>query len=128
MRLGGDKTTLNRARLLRRAATLPERILWAALRRKQSGLRFRHQHPAGSYILDFYCPSARLCVEVDGAQHDLTAEHDRRRDNWLHQQGIRVIRVSAKDVLDDPDAVAQWIAQHAPSGASRHLPLDRGRS
>ena len=123
MRMGGDKQTLERARRLRRDATLPERLLWAALRRKQLGLRFRHQHPAGPYILDFFCPSARLCVEVDGSQHDLTAAADEDRDRWLGRQGIQVVRVSATDVLADPDAVAQWIAAQAPSGASRHLPL-----
>jgi len=127
MRHGGNEIPLARARQLRRAATLPERLLWAALRRKQHGLRFRRQHPAGPYILDFYCPSARLCVEIDGAQHDLTTAKDQRRDRWLNEQGIRTIRVSATDVLNDPDAVAVWIARHAPSGASRHLPLGRGR-
>lgn len=60
---------------------------------------------------DFYCLSARLCVEIDGAQHDLNLAHDQRRDRWLGEQGIRTIRVSATDVLADPDAVALWIAQ-----------------
>lgn len=123
MRLGGDKETLKRARQLRRDTTLPERLLWAALRRRQTGLRFRRQHPAGAYILDFYCPSARLCVEVDGTHHDMTAPDDELRDRWLEQQGITVIRVAARDVLDDPEAVAAWIADQAPSGAPRHLPL-----
>ena len=115
MRLGGNKTTLDRARALRRGATLPERLLWAALRRKQHGLRFRHQHPAGPFILDFYCPAARLCVEVDGSQHDLTNAADERRDRWLAKHDIRIIRIPARDVLRDPDAVAQWIALQAPS-------------
>ncbi|HTT85199.1 MAG TPA: endonuclease domain-containing protein [Rhizomicrobium sp.] len=50
--------------------TLPEVLLWNALRGGQlQNLRFRRQHPVGPYILDFYCPSARLAVEVDGAVH-----------------------------------------------------------
>ena len=126
MKLGGDQTTLDRARILRGAATLPERLLWAALRQKQHGLRFRRQHPAGSYILDFYCPSARLCVEIDGAQHNQTTASDARRDKWLANQGIHVIRVPATEVLRDPDAVAQWIASQAPLRRSAPPPPEEG--
>ena len=115
MRNGADKTTLERARSLRKTATKPERLLWAAIRRKQRGLRFRQQHPVGVYILDFYCPSARLCIEVDGRQHDQTVATDPYRDDWPCQLGITVIRVRAIDVLADPDAVADWIAFNAPS-------------
>ena len=155
MRFGGNKTTLSRARQLRRDSTLPERLLWAALRRKQHALRFRHQHPAGPYVLDFYCHEVRLCVEIAAnaqvkrslssslawlegeialiedecligvGSKILIAEATGRK---ILEQGIRTIRVSAKDVLTDPEAVATWIAQHTPTGAPRHLPLDRGRS
>ena len=90
MRNGGDKFTLDRARQLRRNLTKPERLLWATLRRKQRSLRFRQQHPAGPYVLDFYCPSAKLCVEVDGSHHDQTVAADKRRDRWLAKHGVRV--------------------------------------
>ena len=96
--------TFKRARALRRALTLPEVVLWQALRGgRVGGLRFRRQHPVGPYVLDFYCPSARLAVEVDGAAHDLPeqAARDRRRDAWLADQGIRGLRVLAADVLDE---------------------------
>jgi very-short-patch-repair endonuclease len=63
--------TFDRARALRRKMSLPEVVLWQALRRGQvAGLRFRRQHPIGPYILDFYCLSARLAIEVDGFAHD----------------------------------------------------------
>jgi very-short-patch-repair endonuclease len=85
--------------------TLPDVVLWrAALRRAAVGdLRFRRQHPIGPYILDFYCPKARLAVEVDGAAHDLPqqAAHDAQGAAWLREQGIRVLRVPAGDVLRD---------------------------
>ncbi len=70
------------------------------LRDKQTGLRFRRQHPLGVYILDFYAPSAKLCIEIDGPSHDDPdrGEHDRRRDDWLNGQGIRVVRVTASDI------------------------------
>jgi very-short-patch-repair endonuclease len=96
--------TFKRARALRRALTLPEVLLWQALRGgRVGGLRFRRQHPVGPYVLDFYCPSARLALEVDGAVHDLPnqAGRDLRRDAWLAGQGIRVLRVLAADVLDE---------------------------
>jgi very-short-patch-repair endonuclease len=96
--------TFKRARALRRAMTLPEAVLWQALRGgRAGGLRFRRQHPIGPYVLDFYCPAIRLAVEVDGAAHDIPdrAAHDLRRDAWLADQGIRVLRVPAADVLNE---------------------------
>ena len=70
--------TFQRARHLRRGMSLPEIVLWQALRKlRLGGLRFRRQHPIGPYILDFYCPSARLAIEVDGFAHDTVAEAHR---------------------------------------------------
>jgi very-short-patch-repair endonuclease len=91
------------------------------LRRNQAGLRFRRQHPIGSYILDFYCPSAHLCVEVDGPVHDEPEQigHDEARDAWLVSHGVHVLRFSAADVHERPAAVIASIAQAAaPSGGS----------
>src|SRR4051795_6949535 len=96
--------TFKRARALRRALTLPEVVLWQALRGGGvGGLRFRRQHPVGPYVLDFYCPALRLAVEVDGAAHDIPdqAGRDLRRDAWLAEQGIRVRRFLAADVLSE---------------------------
>ncbi len=94
--------TLQRARALRRKMTLPEVILWQALRAgRLKRLRFRRQHPVGPYILDFYCAAARLAVEVDGSSHDHQeqARHDERRDRWLADNNIKVLRVAAREVL-----------------------------
>jgi very-short-patch-repair endonuclease len=105
-----------RARQLRWNMTEPERTLWALLRSKQIGLRFRRQHPIGPYFLDFYCASARLCVEVDGPVHlePDQVEKDSRREEWLRSQGIRVLRFSAIDVLERPAKVVADIGQAAP--------------
>lgn len=108
------KQTVERARDLRRRLTLPEVILWGALRgRRQDGARFRRQHPVGPYILDFYCEAARLAVEVDGSGHDQPdqARHDRRRTEWLNLRGISVLRIPARDVLETLDGVLQVISQ-----------------
>ena len=113
--------TFSRARKLRRELSLPEVLLWDCLRKHGvAGLRFRRQHPIGPYVLDFYCASARLAIEVDGAHHDLPGQicHDTRRDTWLVGQGIRVMRIAATDILDD-DALegVLVIIAHIASGA-----------
>ena len=89
--------------------TPPELRLWVILRGKAlAGLRFRRQHPIGPYILDFYCPTARLAVEADGEGHDRPdqAGHDMRRDRWLTEQGVATPRFAAIDVRDNLDGVA----------------------
>ncbi len=92
--------TLTRARRLRRKMSLPEVLLWQALRRRTlEGLSFRRQHAVGPYILDFYCAEIRLAVEVDGISHQDRTDHDARRDAWLAKEGIRVLRIPATDVL-----------------------------
>lgn len=115
--------TMKRARVFRRELTLPEVLLWQDLRKKRvDGLRFRRQHAVGAYVLDFYAPVHRLAVEVDGASHDSgdRAAHDARRDRWLFEQGIRVLRFPATDVLSDErraDVLATVAAAAAPSTA-----------
>ncbi len=95
--------TFKRARRLRREMTLPEVLLWQALRNHAlADERFRRQHPCGPYSLDFFCAAAKLAVEIDGAVHDDPARFakDRSRDRFLDEQRIRVIRFNARDVLD----------------------------
>jgi very-short-patch-repair endonuclease len=100
-----DKAYKN-ARGLRRNLSLPETLLWARLRR--SGVRFRRQHPLGPYVLDFYCAARKLAIKVDGFAHDAGDRpgRDALRTDWLQEQGIDVLRIPAKDVLADPDSVA----------------------
>ena len=100
------------ARHLRRTLSLPEVLLWKALKtRRQDGLQFRKQHPLGPYCLDFYCARARLCVEVDGASHGAgdRPERDAVRDQWLAGQGIKTLRLRAGLVLEDIDAALSMI-------------------
>ena len=91
--------------------SLPEGLLWRALRARPEGLKFRRQHPIGPYIADFYCPAAKLIVEVDGQSHDMGNRpgHDVRRDEWLTGRGLKVLRVPAAAVLDDVEAVVASI-------------------
>lgn len=79
MRLQGSSDTKSHARRLRHEMTPPEIALWLALRGNGDGIRFRRQHPAGRYILDFYCAPARLAVEVNGEAHARRSAAARRR-------------------------------------------------
>lgn len=109
-----NRRITTRARELRRDMSPPEVMLWSRLRgRGQDHPTFRRQHPIGSIILDFYCPSCRLAVEVDGGTH-ATEEaiwRDRARDHWLAQQGIEVMRVPAGWVYRDLRGVVRAIFQ-----------------
>jgi very-short-patch-repair endonuclease len=113
------------ARRLRRNLSLPERLLW--LRIKGTDARFRKQHPVGNYVLDFYCASAKLAIEIDGAAHDFGDRpgRDEVRTVWLNGIGIDVLRVPAKDVLADPDGVADALLRLC---ADRSKPLHHSAS
>ncbi|HYU95059.1 MAG TPA: endonuclease domain-containing protein [Sphingomicrobium sp.] len=91
--------------------TLPEGMLWQALRKRPDGLKFRRQHPMGRCIVDFYCPATMLVVEIDGEAHSMgdRPERDLRRDAWLRAQDLRVLHFSASDVINDLGSVVTAI-------------------
>ena len=94
---------------MRRNLSLPEQLLWRLLRQVRRDLRFRRQHPIGPFVADFYCPAAKLVVEIDGAFHNYSRLADLRRDEYLSSLGLRVIRIPACDVLASPEAVADGL-------------------
>ena len=97
---------------LRNNATSSEALLWKALRgRNAGGYKFRRQQGIGSYILDFYCPELRLCIELDGSSHDHKYDYDERRTAFLNEQGIKVVRFHNEVVLANVDAVAREIVR-----------------
>ena len=99
-----------RARALRRPMTPPEQKLWFRLRRNQiEGFKFKRQHPIGRFIVDFYCGSCRLVIELDGDTHVEQQEYDAARTAWLEQQGCRVIRFCNRDVCNNTDGVLEVI-------------------
>jgi very-short-patch-repair endonuclease len=109
-----SKHMIGRARQLRKDGTPPEELLWLTLRNGQiAGLKFRRQHPFGQYVVDLYCHSAGLVVEIDGMSHIDNLEQDRERIHYLEQQGLKVLRVTNQDVMNDLDAVTRGIAQAA---------------
>jgi very-short-patch-repair endonuclease len=97
------------ARRLRRQLSLPEMLLWRLLRLNRRELRFRKQHAIGPYVADFYCPAAKVVIEIDGATHDCRQDADGRRDAYMHSLRLQVIRISAAEVFADPEAVADGI-------------------
>jgi very-short-patch-repair endonuclease len=92
-----------RARQLRRDLTIPERLLWGLLRdRRLAGVKFRRQHPIGPYVVDFYCVSRGLVVELDGQSHADAGREDQIRQNYLESVvGLRVFRVAHDNVVRD---------------------------
>jgi len=112
MRLDGSLTGHSNAKRLRKEMTPPEIALWLALGGNESGLRFRRQHAAGGYVLDFYYAPARLAIEVDGDAHNHgnRPERDATRDAWLITQDIRVLHYPAREMLANLDDVVRQIA------------------
>ena len=99
-------------RLLRNNATNAEAILWKALKgRGANGWKFRRQHGIGPYILDFYCPELKLCIEIDGSSHDNKYTQDINRTSYLNMQGIRVVRFNNSQVLENPEWVVSEIVR-----------------
>lgn len=88
--------------------TWPERILWSRLRHRQiGGYSFQCQAIVRGYIVDFWCPAAKIAVEVDGRHHaePERAEDDKRRDQFLSKSGVKVLRFTVRDVLKGMSAV-----------------------
>jgi len=105
------KATVRKARTLRRDMTPPEAKLWNLLRTRPADLKFRRQHPAGPYVFDFYCASARLGIEIDGIVHEMgdNPARDEKRDQWLRHKGYRVIRIPATELKTNAEGVLQHI-------------------
>ena len=97
------------AKRLRQNLTPAEAKLWEAIRSKRlEGLRFRCQHPVGNFILDFYCPSRKLAIEVDGKIHDSQVEYDAERTSKLAEHGYTVLRFSNERVINHlPEVLAE---------------------
>ncbi|MBS1625660.1 MAG: endonuclease domain-containing protein [Bacteroidetes bacterium] len=100
---------------LRNAPTPAEAALWLKLRKSQlDGRKFRRQHSVGTYILDFYCPSEMLGIELDGADHFTKEgrENDAERTAYLNSLNIRVVRFENRLVCDKIEEVLDEIRQY----------------
>ncbi len=109
---GANGNTFRNAADLRKHQTPAEELLWEKLRRKQlNGFRFRRQHPIGKYIADFYCPAAKLVIEVDGNIHTSTdqVERDIKRSFDLSTLGLQVLRFTNSRIEHEIDGVIREI-------------------
>ena len=99
-----------RAQELRRNATREENHLWYDFLRNHP-LQFRRQKQFGNYIVDFYCSSAKLVIELDGAQHyeEAAQKYDEERTKYLNALGLRVVRFSNRDINERFEGVCQAI-------------------
>lgn len=103
---------------LRKNQTKAEKALWQALRKRNlKGQKFRRQHPIGRYIVDFYCHSAKLVIEVDGSIHDIISvkEYDLVREQDIIELGIHILRFTNNQVLTNLDWVVEEIISNLDS-------------
>lgn len=97
---------------MRTYGTQAEAEMWLMLKGRQlDGLQWRRQFSIGSYILDFYCPSEKLAIELDGEDHytEIGRRHDEKREKYLSEQGIKVIRFENKLVRELPEVLLEAI-------------------
>ena len=116
--------SIDNARRLRRHQTDEEKQLWRSLRAGRfAGFKFRRQHPVGHYCLDFYCPMARLSIELDGFQHGLPARkrHDEAREHFLGGEDIEELRFWNHQWRKNPVGVLLeiWRAVHRRTGCTQ---------
>jgi very-short-patch-repair endonuclease len=98
-------------RMLRREAGEAERRLWARLRNHGLGVKFRRQHPIGSYVADFFCHQAGLVVLIDGGQNQRDGERPEEalRSRHFEQRGYRVLRLREDAVLKEMETALRSI-------------------
>ena len=109
------------AKQLRRAMTLGERRPWKALRRNAAdGFHLRRQQVIAGYIVDFYCNTAKLAIEVDGGVHEERTNYDELRDGVLARKGVRVVRIS-NEAIYDIEAVIAFIKEKIVEAVRENL-------
>jgi cyclase len=112
--LGADGYMFEMARLLRRNETEAEKLLWSKISHKQIGVKFRRQHPLYEYVVDFYCHSHRLVIEVDGPVHKMEGVNfdDSVRSEAFKEFKIEIIRFTNDEILLEIEKVIERIRVH----------------
>lgn len=123
--LKASSAAFRTARRERRSYNLPEVLIWRELRKRPAGLKFRRQHPIGDFSLDFACLVAKLAIEIDGEAHSRgnRPARDEHRDQALAQRGFETLRIPAKDVLTDLNAVIRMIIAKCEARPPLHRPM-----
>jgi very-short-patch-repair endonuclease len=124
------KSLINRARELRLNQSDAEQFLWSKLRgHRFLNIRFRRQVVIGNYIVDFYCVSAKLVIELDGGQYNLPENiiYDVARTRYLEGRGLEVVRFWNNDIFNNPEGVLEVIRNQVLTWHP-HPTLSRTRS
>jgi very-short-patch-repair endonuclease len=119
------------AQQLRKNMTDAERHLWWKIKMKQvKGLIFYRQKPIGEYIVDFYCPKAKLVIEIDGSHHLIgdTIEYDRTRDDYMNSLGLKVLRFNNTEVLTNIFGVLEKIEEEIDMKIPLSPPFSKGET
>ena len=111
---GAGNLIFERAKKLRNNVTPTEMILWARLKEYFPTVKFRRQHPVLFYIVDLYCHSKRLVIEIDGSIHDLEEikMEDEMRQKDLESLGLKTIRFSTNDIVNNLESVLETIEKN----------------
>ena len=118
---------IKKAQELRKNMTLAEKKLWYEVlqNKKLKELKFLRQKPIDHYIVDFYCAKFRLAIEIDGSSHDNKQEYDNQRTELLNLYGVKVVRYTNDEVLNNIDGVYQDLLKYIESPLT---PLEKGES
>jgi len=121
-----NRNLVNIARGLRKKATEVEKLLWLRLSSRQmEGFKFRRQQPIGQYVVDFVNFEKKLIIELDGGQHKIQKEEDKKRDNWLEEQGFEVLRFWNNEVFESLEGILDVVREKLLSPSP--IPSRQGR-
>ena len=111
MQVYNKDNTKEKRRELKKEMTECEKILWKHIRNDALGVRFRRQYGIGNYIADFYCPSLKLVIELDGSQHftEEGLEYDKSREEFMKNFVIKTLRFNNNDVMTNIEEVLKGI-------------------
>ena len=119
MKLFNSRCLKNIRQRLRNDCSESEHRLWFRLKSRQlNGYKFRRQQGIGPYVVDFYCPTLHLVIEIDGDSHfdEISQIHDQRRDQYLENINIRVLRFTNLEIKENIEGVLQKIVQISNDG------------
>jgi very-short-patch-repair endonuclease len=109
------------AKVLRTHPTKAEKCLWQRLQLKHLGFKFYRQKPLGDYIVDFFCPKARLVIEIDRGHHftQIGKENDKFRDEYMKSLELKILRFSNSDITNNIDSLVESISKILPYPPSK---------
>ena len=110
-----EKQLITYSRQLRSIQTNAEKLLWQKLRKRQLGVRFQRQYVFDNkYIVDFYCASLKLIIEINGGQHNDNHQDD-IRDNYIKKRGCKILRFWNNDILENIEGCLSQITNLIPT-------------